>query len=235
MPADHAYAAAAAGVVLCGPAAFLLGPWLMRRIPEPEVDEGESKTPYADLAGRRAASWCGGTAAVASGMLGWSLGFSAVLPALLALAVLGAVLGYIDSRTRYLPSAIIWPSYLVVGFLLVVGSAVSGEWSALGRAALAGVVGFAVFYVMWFVYPRGIGFGDVRLSGLLGLALGWLGWGEVVTGLYGGFFLGAVLGIALTLAKVFKRREMFPFGPYMLVGALIGVVAGDALANAYLG
>lgn len=235
MPADYAYAATAAGVVLCGPAAYLLGPWLMRRIPEPELDEGETKIPYADLAGRSAARWCGGTAAAAGGALGWGVGFSPVLPALLALAVVGAVLGYVDSRTRYLPSPIIWPSYLVVGSLLVIGSAASGQWSALGRAVLAGAVGFVVFYLMWYVYPRGIGFGDVRLSGLLSMALGWLGWGEVVTGLYGGFFLGAVLGIALTLARVFRRKELFPFGPFMLVGAVIGVLAGGPLAAAYLG
>lgn len=149
--------------------------------------------------------------------------------------MVGAVLGYIDTRTRYLPSAIIWPSYLVVGLALVVGSAVSGEWDSLRRAAIAGVIGFGVFYVLWYVFPRGVGFGDVRLSGLLSMALGWLGWGELVTGLYGGFFLGAVIGIVLTLAKVFKRRQLFPFGPFMLVGALIGVLVGGQLERLYLG
>lgn len=235
MPADNASLAAAVGVVVCGSAAYLLGPWLMRRIPEPELEDGETKTPYVELAGRRAALWCGGTAAVAGGLLGWSLGLSAALAAWLALAVAGAVLGYIDARTRFLPSAIIWPTYLVIGLLLVLGSAVSGDWDALGRAVIAGVGGFAVFYLMWSVYSKGIGFGDVRLSGLLSAALGWLGWGELVTGLYGGFFLGAVLGVGLTLAKVFERRQMFPFGPFMLVGALIGVLAGAPLAHAYLG
>ena len=63
----------------------------------------------------------------------------------LILAVVGSVLGYIDTRTRYLPSAIIWPSYLLVGLALVVGSAVSGEWGSLRRAAIAGVIGFGVF------------------------------------------------------------------------------------------
>jgi leader peptidase (prepilin peptidase) / N-methyltransferase len=235
MPADNSSLAAAAGVVVCGPAAYLLGPWLMRRIPEPVLDEGETKIPYAELASRRVALWCGGSAAVAGGLLGWSLGTSAALPAWLALAVVGAVLGIIDARTRFLPSVIIWPSYLVVGLLLVIGSAVSGEWGALGRAAIAGVAGFAVFYLLWFVYSKGIGFGDVRLSGLLSAALGWLGWGQLVTGLYGGFFLGAVLGVGLTLAKVLRRREMFAFGPFMLVGALLGVLAGGPLTRAYLG
>lgn len=235
MPVENALLAAGAGVVLCGPAAFFLGPWLLRRIPEPELEEGETKTPYADLAGPRAAYWCGAAAGVSGGLLGWSLGTSPALAAWLLLAVAGAVLGYIDTRTRFLPSSIIWPSYLLIGLALVMGAVASGEWGSLRRAALAGVIGFAVFYVLWFVFPRGVGFGDVRLSGLLSMALGWLGWGELVTGLYGGFFLGAVLGIALTVAKVFKRRQMFPFGPFMLVGALVGVLAGGPLERLYLG
>ncbi|WP_232828142.1 prepilin peptidase [Kribbella monticola] len=239
MSAENALLAAGAGVVLCGPAAFLLGPWLMRRIPEPVLDEGETKTPYAELAGRGLASsaayWCGGAAAVAGGLLGWSLGTSPALAAWLLLAVAGAVLGYIDTRTRFLPSAIIWPTYFVVGAALIVGAAVSGEWGSLRRAAIAGVVGFGVFYLLWFVFPRGVGFGDVRLSGLLSMTLGWLGWGQLVTGLYGGFFLGAVIGIVLTLAKVFRRRQMFPFGPFMLVGALVGVLMGGPLEHLYLG
>lgn len=235
MPADNALLAAGAGVVLCSPAAYVLGPWMMRRIPEPELDEGETKTPYAELAGGRAGMWCGVIAGISGGLLGWSLGMSPALVAWLLLAVSGAVLGYIDTRTRFLPSAIIWPTYLVVGLALVIGTAVSGEWGALLRAAIAGAVGFVVFYVLWWVFPGGVGFGDVRLSGLLGLALGWLGWGEMITGLYGGFFLGAVLGILLTLAKVFKRKQLFPFGPFMLVGALVGVLVGAPLERLYLG
>jgi len=221
--------------VLCGAAAFLLGPWLLRRIPEPELDEGQTKVLYAELAGRRAAWWCAGLAAVSGGLIGWRLGFPAALVAWLVLVVSGSVLGYIDARTRYLPSAIIWPTYLVVGVALVVGAAVAGEWGSLRRAAIAGVVGFGVFYLLWWLIPRGVGFGDVRLSGLLSMALGYLGWGELVAGMYGGFLLGAVLGIVLTAAKVFRRKEMFPFGPFMLAGAVAGVLFGGPLERLYLG
>jgi leader peptidase (prepilin peptidase)/N-methyltransferase len=207
----------------------------MRRIPEPLLEEGETKVPYADLAGRHAATWCGGLAAISGGLLGWMLGFAPVLPAWLLLAVVGAVLGYIDGRTRYLPSAIIWPSYVVIGVALLAAAVGSGEWGSLRRALIAGAIGFAVFYVMWFMFPRGVGFGDVRLSGLLGLALGWLGWGEFVSGLYGGFFLGAVVGILLIVAKVMTRKQMVPFGPFMLVGALGGVLLGGPLERLYAG
>ncbi|HET6297971.1 MAG TPA: A24 family peptidase [Kribbella sp.] len=236
MSGANAWIAAGTGVVLCGPAAFLLAPWVLRRIPEPELDEDQpKKIPYAELATRRASLWCGVLASLAGGLLGWSLGTSPALAAWLLLAVSGSVLGYIDGRTRYLPSAIIWPSYFVVGLALIVGAAASGEWGSLRRAAIAGVIGFGVFFVLWYVFPRGVGFGDVRLSGLLSMALGWLGWGELVSGLYGGFLLGAVLGIVLTAARVFKRKDLFPFGPFMLAGALAGVLVGAPLERLYLG
>jgi leader peptidase (prepilin peptidase)/N-methyltransferase len=151
------------------------------------------------------------------------------------LAVAGAVLGYIDARTRYLPSVIIWPTYALVAVGLVVAALATGEWGSLRRAAIAGVIGFGVFYVLWFAFPRGVGFGDVRLSGLLGLALGWLGWGQFVSGLYGGFFLGAVVGIALIVGRVMTRKQMVPFGPFMLVGALGGVLLGAPLERLYAG
>jgi leader peptidase (prepilin peptidase)/N-methyltransferase len=222
-------------LVVCAPAAYVLGPWLLRRIPEPILEEGQTKPLYAELATRRAAIWCGVLAGVAGGLVGWRIGFSGGLAAWIALAVSGAVLGYIDARTRYLPSAIIWPTYGVVAVALVAAAAVTGEWGSLRRAAIAGVIGFGVFYLLWFVFPRGVGFGDVRLSGLLAVALGWLGWGEFVSGLYGGFFLGAVLGIVLTAAKIFRRKEMFPFGPFMLAGAVVGVLFGGPLERLYLG
>ncbi len=235
MPADNGLLAAGIGVVVCGPAAFVIGPWLMRRIPEPVLDEGETKIPYAALAGRRAAYWCGGLAAVAGGFLGWMLGLDAVLPAWLVLAVAGAVLGYIDTRTRYLPSVIIWPTYLVVAAGLLGAAVASGEWGSLRRAVISGAIGFGVFYLLWLVFPGGVGFGDVRLSGLLGLALGWLGWGQFASGLYGGFFLGAVVGIVLIISRVMTRKQMVPFGPFMLVGALAGVVLGGPLTRLYAG
>lgn len=227
--------AAGIGVVVCGSVAYVLGPWLLRRIPEPVLDEGETKTLYASLAGRRAARWCGGLAALAGGLLGWLLGLDAVLPAWLVLAVSGSILGYIDARTRFLPSIIIWPTYGLVGVALVVAAIATGEWGSLRRAAIAGAIGFAVFYVLWFAFPRGVGFGDVRLSGLLGLPLGWLGWGQFVSGLYGGFFLGAVVGIVLIATRVMTRKQMVPFGPFMLVGALAGVLLGAPLERLYAG
>jgi leader peptidase (prepilin peptidase)/N-methyltransferase len=239
VPADNALLAAGAGVVLCGAAAFTLGPLVIRRLPEPILEEGDSKIPYAELVGQgvatSAAYWCGATAAVAGGLLGWALGTSSGLVAWLMLAVIGSVLGYIDARTKYLPSAIIWPSYVLVGLVLVISALLTADWAALLRAAIAGAVAYGLFELLYRLVRRGVGYGDVRLSGLLGMALGWLGWGELVVGLYAGFFVGAVNGIVLMVAKGYSRKDMLPFGPFMLMGALIGVLAGQPLERLYLG
>ena len=69
----------------------------------------------------------------------------------------------------------------------------------LARAALGWLVYGGMFFVLWFVYPRGLGYGDVRLSGVLGLALGWVGWAELVVGIWVGLLLGGVLGGVLAL------------------------------------
>ena len=65
----------------------------------------------------------------------------------------------------------------------------------------------------------------MRLAGVLGLALGYLGWGELLVGLYAGFLLGGVGGGLLSVLKVVERKA-FPFGPFMVAGALLGVLCG---------
>jgi leader peptidase (prepilin peptidase)/N-methyltransferase len=99
--------------------------------------------------------------------------------------------------------------------------------------AVAGWLGtFAVFWVLWFLVPRGLGYGDVRLAGVLGMALGWVGVAPLVLGIYTGFLLGAVGGGLLSLLKVFHRRH-YPFGPFMVVGAFLALVFPAELGGAY--
>ena len=93
---------------------------------------------------------------------------------------------------------------------------------------------FAVYFLLCFAYPAGMGFGDVKLTGVLGLYLGWLGWGSLAVGLFLGFLLGGVFGIALILVKKGGRKTAVPFGPFMLAGALIAILVGQDLAGAYL-
>jgi leader peptidase (prepilin peptidase)/N-methyltransferase len=92
-----------------------------------------------------------------------------------------------------------------------------------------------VFVVLHLVSPRSMGFGDVKLSFTLGLALGWLGWGEVFLGIFLGFVYGAVIGLALIALRVRDRTQAVPFGPFLAAGAMTAILVGDAVITWYRG
>lgn len=179
--------------------------------------------------------------ALATGYLGMpvdtrsTIGFVLALVAYLYLAAVSVALALIDLDTHRLPNVIVLPSYIVGAVLLTASSLVSGNYSVLIVAAIAGVGLFVVYYLMALLYPGGMGFGDVKLAGVLGLFLGWLGWGELAVGAFGAFVLGGVFGILLLLVRRAGRRSRIPFGPWMLGGAWIGIFAGRAIADWYLG
>jgi leader peptidase (prepilin peptidase) / N-methyltransferase len=162
------------------------------------------------------------------------IGFSAELPAYLYLGAIGVALALIDIDVKRLPNVIVLPSYIVSAALLAAAALVEQEWADLLRAGLGMAALYAFYFVLALVYPRGMGFGDVKLAGVLGGYLGWLGWAEVVSGGFLGFLFGGVVGGGLMLARRAGRRSMIPFGPFMLAGALVAILWGGALADLYL-
>lgn len=163
----------------------------------------------------------------------WRLGVSWELPAYLYFASVGLALSMIDLDTKRLPNRLTLPSYVVVGVLLLVPAVTGGDWGAYARAWLAALALYAFYFVIAFIYPAGMGFGDVKLAGVLGLALGWLGWGEVLVGGFLGFLLGALAGITLMVVGRVGRRSALPFGPFMVAGALLAILWGDRLWSGY--
>ncbi|MDQ1475654.1 MAG: leader peptidase (prepilin peptidase) / N-methyltransferase [Actinomycetota bacterium] len=155
------------------------------------------------------------------------------LPAFLVLAGALVALSIIDLEHFVLPNRIIYPVDGALLVLLAAASALEHDWGAFGRALAGGAAAFAVFFVIHLVSPRGMGFGDVRLSFLLGLALGWLGWGEVAGGLFAGFLYGAVIGVALIAVKVKGRKQQIPFGPFLALGAMTFVLFGGPVLDWY--
>jgi leader peptidase (prepilin peptidase)/N-methyltransferase len=125
---------------------------------------------------------------------------------------------------------VLWPTTLALAALVVVTWAIDGDTDDLIRAGWGFLIAYGTFFVLWFVYPKGLGYGVVRLAGVLGLALGYLGWGELLLGLYAGFLLGGVGGGLLSVLKVVQRKA-FPFGPFMVAGALAGVLWGGWLVG----
>lgn len=245
--------AAALVAAVLGMVGGAVAPAVIRRLPEPElaaapepdaegtdgtegsrlsikaVHQGE-KTSYAELAdGSRVAVVCALLGALAGAVLGYRLGWQADLAVPLVAVPAGTWLGYVDARTTFLPTVLIWPTLLVVALTAVVVAASAGQWPDAERAAIGALVYGGLFYLLWLITP-GFGFGDVRLAFLLGAVLGFLGFYELATGVIGGLVLGGVGGALLALLKVIDARRN-PFGPHMLLGALVAAGFGPHLAQ----
>ncbi len=228
-------------VAVCGVAGLGV-PALIRAVPEPVPDEPadeegpdqdeDPKEPYADIAALPGlALRTALVSAVVGGLVAGAVGATWHLVVLLPLVPIGVALGLVDWRTRLLPTRIIAPTYALVVACVLVVWAVTGDTGDLSRAGLGWAISGFLFFVLWFVHPRGLGYGDVRLSGVLGIALGHVGWGELLIGVYAGFLLGGLGGLLLSRLRVVTRKD-YPFGPFMLVGVLVGLYVGP-LATAY--
>lgn len=146
-----------------------------------------------------------------------------VVLALAALAVSAGLLVPIDLAVHRLPDAIVGPVYPVLTVLLALAAAVQGEWGRLGRALLAGLALLALYLALALISPTGIGLGDVKYSGALGMALGWFGWGAVATGTLAAFVLNGAVALLVVLARRGDRGGEVPFGPAMVAGTVIGI------------
>ncbi len=162
------------------------------------------------------------------------IGVEPELPAFFYLGAVGVALALIDIDVKRLPDVIVLPSYAVGAVLLGAAAVAHGDPGRMLRVVLAGAALYAFYFLLALVYPRGMGFGDVKLAGVLGGYLGWLGWAELVTGGFLGFLFGGVIGGLLMVLRRAGRRSMIPFGPFMLLGALTAVLWGGALADLYL-
>lgn len=198
--------------------------WLLLR--------GHCRTCAAPIAGRYPLVEAG--TAVAFALMAGSLGASLELPAFVYLAAAGVALGVIDYDVKRLPNVIVLPSYAVVAVLLIVPAVADGRWDDYRRAAAGMAALFTLYFLLVLVYPGGMGFGDVKLAGVLGAYLGWLGWGHLVVGAFAGFLLGGVLGAALMASRRATRKSAIPFGPFMLAGALVGILFGHDLSALYV-
>jgi leader peptidase (prepilin peptidase)/N-methyltransferase len=222
-------------IALAALAAALIGaagPWVLRRIPEPEKPDAD-KTPYAVLADARGLMiGLAITAAVMAGVVAWRIDHSELLPVWVLITGVGSWLIFIDWRTRLLPVVIVAPTYLGTLALVGLGAALLGDVQVFVHALVANIVVYVVFRVLYWVGGRffggAFGYGDVRLSGVLALGLGALGSSEVFVGVYGGFVLGAVLGVVLSKLKIVDPKG-YAFGPFMVIAAVIGAAWGASI------
>ncbi|MGZ5404428.1 MAG: prepilin peptidase [Nocardioides sp.] len=215
----------------------LLVPWLIRALPEPATSEAapgeDPKPPYVDVGLRPGLAWQSAlAAAVVGAVVGATLGRDWWLVALVPLVPVCVALAVVDWHTRLLPTRIVLPATAYVLVVALAGWARSGDPDDLVRAAIGLVIARSAYWLLWFIHSAGMGFGDVRLAALLGFSLGHVGWGELLVGMYAGFLVFGLPGLLLALVKWDRAllKSAFPFGPFMLVGALVGLVLGPAAA-----
>ena len=157
------------------------------------------------------------------------------LPAFLVLAAACLAGTVIDIEHMLLPNRLVFPSLYLAAGLLVPAAAIEGDWSRLGRAALGAVLASGALLVLALAKAGAMGGGDVKLALLLGLCLGWIGLDHVALGLFLGFLLGSVVGVALVVARARTLKQHFAFGPFLAAGTLLAVWWGEQILDWYVG
>ena len=140
------------------------------------------------------------------------------------LGVLGVALAAIDIKVKRLPDLLTLPAYPVMIALLGAAALTDGTGTDLVRALLGGLTLAACYLLLALARPGQMGGGDIKLAGLAGLALGWLGWPALVTGAALGFLLCGAVSAAMLATRMITLRASISFGPFLLAGTLIAVV-----------
>ena len=229
-------AAAAGAVALVAAGLGLLVPRLIAAVPEPP-EEGtaeDAKALYRDVAATpglavRAAVVSGSAAALLGASLGWDWSLLWLVP----LTPVAVALSVLDWHTRLLPRIVVVPATLATLATVVLVGLLTGEQEALLRAVLGMLAVRSLFWVLWFLRSAGMGFGDVRLAAPVGLVLGWLGWGPLLVGVWAGFLAFSLPGLLLAVVRrdASLLRRPFPYGPFLVSGALVGLVWGPGFSG----
>lgn len=150
------------------------------------------------------------------------------------LALMSVVLVVIDIDVHRLPDALVWPSYVIGSALLVTAAIAEGQAWPLGRAAI-GLLALGGFYgILWLVYPGGMGFGDVKTAGLLGMYAGFLGWEQLGFGWFAGPIIGGIIVLGGAVVGKVRRKSKIPYGPALITGAWCGYLLGDVVVARYV-
>ena len=154
-----------------------------------------------------------------------------VVTPFLVFEALAVAVSVTDLSWRLVPRHLLYGALALIVPLFVATSAVDHQWSHLLAAAVWGAVAFALFFLVWFFVPRGLGFGDVRLAGVIGLTTGYLGPVHVYLAFLGGFVLGLLFGVVLMVVSSAGRKTRIPFAPALVAGATIAVLWGGTLGQ----
>lgn len=166
--------------------------------------------------------------AVLFASLAWRIGADPDLYAYCWLAVVGVLLAAIDWKSRQLPTQLLGPAGIILAALFGVAAIVSRDAYPLIRSA-AGMLTLLTFYgTLYVLRPGQLGGGDLRLGGLLGLALGWAGWPAILAGTLFGWLAAAIALGGLRLVRQDEHHRDVPLGPFLIIGAFASVLISSA-------
>jgi leader peptidase (prepilin peptidase)/N-methyltransferase len=162
-------------------------------------------------------------------------GTDLVLAPFCVLFALLVVVALTDLSYRLVPRRLIYAALVLIVPLLVATSAVDHQWQHLSGSAIAGAVAFGFFFTIWWFIPQGMGFGDVRLAGVIGICVGYLSLVHAYFAFFGGFVIGMVFGLVMMAVLASGRKTRIPFAPALAVGAVLAVFFGAHLAHSFFG
>jgi leader peptidase (prepilin peptidase)/N-methyltransferase len=178
--------------------------------------------------------WVEVATAVIFALLYWHYRLSPELGVMAFYACLFIIIFVIDLEHSLILNRVVYPA-MVVALLL---SLYPWPWFSesmgmrVAYAALGGAIGFVVFLLIALVSRGGMGWGDVKLAALIGLATGFP---LVFVAIIMAAILGGIVAVALLVARRRGRREMIPFGPFLAVAAMVTLLWGNNILSWYLG
>lgn len=149
----------------------------------------------------------------------------------LLLTPFAVLLALVDRTVHRLPDGLTLPLAAGAAVLLGLAELLPGDGGSWPSALLGGLVLGAAYFMLFLIHPNGMGFGDVKLALSLGVVLGWYGWTVLFAGAFAGFLLGSLYGLGLMALRRASRKTAIPFGPFMIVGALAGMLLGGLAAT----
>ena len=162
-------------------------------------------------------------------------GSGLVLAAACWLAVCAVPLVFTDLAVSRLPDPLTAAAYAGIAVVLLLAAAFTapgapeadghgGSWGGLARAVLGGLALAGFYLLLMIISPSGMSLGDVKLAASLGTLLAWFGWRVLIAGGAAGFLLGGLGGVVLLASRRADRKQLIPFGPFMIAGTFLAVL-----------
>ena len=145
--------------------------------------------------------------------------------------VMLVAISFTDLSHRLVPRRLLYGALALIVPLMVASSAVDHVWHRLTGSVIAGAVAFGLFFAIWWFIPRGMGFGDVRLAGAIGVTVGYLSLLHAYIAFLTGFVAGMLFGLVTMVVTSAGRKARIPFAPSLATGAVIAVLWGGPVAH----